>query len=314
VAIVCTLVAQQAAGQSVEDYEEFYIHVRFDALDNIVLCSAVDSVLYEPLAYGVRRDSARRPIELARFRFGNIDNFTPYAITRITYDTDGDAVVERRTFHLSNGAPAAVGKISMVELLRRPSAGIVIRSLLNRKGEPVDDSAWTSRAYIARGEDGVYSQQWFISTGKQQKGTGSDSPLAPFGDMPAGAWFRRFALDDRGRLRWEQVYGIDKKPIPFPGGEMIRAYERDSCGMVTRVRLLRDASTPTTDSDGVHAISSTYDRRGNLVEQSFYDIDGRPRSRTSTRAARVVYIRRSFDNALIRTDLYDAAGMPVKTP
>jgi len=302
------IVTTTTYGQSIGDYTEFYRQMRLGPLDELTFCRPTDSVEYEPEAIGVLRDTLGRPIETAYFFYGNIDTRRPWSIMKIVYRKQGDALTEERTYHLSNGAPTLVGKASIVEIFRRPGAGVSIRTLLSARHEPVDDSVWVSRAFVTRSREGVYDGQWFISTGKQQKGTGSDLGNAPFAAMPDGTWFRRFAIDSAGNLLWERVYDFDRKPIPFAGGEVVRRYDRDSCGQAVRTRFEDLNGAPMADSQGIHQILQGYDDRGNLVEARYIGVDGRPRRSTRTGAARVVYVYRRFDNHLIRVERYDEQG------
>lgn len=292
-------------GQSIEEYEEFYYYLRFTPLEQIVFCSQVDSVQGAPICYGIKRGTAGRPIEIARFRLGNIDNSGDYSIIRMKYRSDGSGTVEERTFHLSNGAPVTRGKTSIVEILNRPAVGVTMRSLLDLNREPVDDSVWVARAFITRQSDGTYEEQWFVSNGKQQKGSGSDPIYAQFGPMPPGVWFRRFGLDSAGSLAWERVYGLDLKPIPFSGDAYLRRYERGACDSIVTVSFFDSQERPAVDIAGVHAVTTRHDRRGNIAEVVYRDLAGRLHIPTGGKGARIRFQYRSFDDYLESIWFYD---------
>ena len=312
--VLCASISVQLQGQSLDEYSEFYRSMRRGPLDEYIFCGPTDSAATDPMAIGVRRDSLGRPLEVARFRFGNIDNTGDYSVIRVEYVDQESSIKEMRTFHLSNGAPTVVGKTTTEEVLRRRSTGVMIRSLLNRKGEPVDDSVWVSRAFFTGKSDGTYEEQWFVSTGKQQKGAGSDLPGSPFGSMPPSTYFRRFGLDGAGNLAWERVFSFEKRPIPYPGGEVVRRYRRDSCSRAV-VTTFEDADgKPMVDSGGVHEVRERYDVAGNLLERSFHALDGSLRFDRHAGYARIELHYRRFDNVLVNTELFDAQNRPVSPP
>lgn len=297
-----------AHAQNPDDYTEYYHYLRFTPLERIVFCSPVDTVESVPLCYGVRRDTMGRVVEVARFRNGNIDNSGDYSIVRFSYRVEGSGTVEERTYHLSNGAPVTLGKASIVEVLNRPGAGITMRSLLNAKREPVDDSARVSQAFTTKEKDGSYNQQWFVSNGKQQKGTGSDPSYTQFGTMPPEVWFRRFGLDSSGSLAWERVYGFDRKPLAFSRNVFERHYSREACDLSITVSYFDDRGRAVADTSGVHSVTTTHDRRGNLVEEVFRDLDGNLVVPLGGPGARILYRYRAFDDLLEFVEYYDGQG------
>lgn len=299
-----------AQAQTIDDYPEYYHYLRFTPLERIILCSPVDSVESVPLCYGVKRDGEGRIVEIARFRHGNIDNSGDYSIVRVTYRVESSGAIEERTYHLSNGAPVTRGKASIVEVLNRPGAGVTMRSLLNAKREPVDDSVWVSRAFIMREKDGSYDEQWFVSNGKQQKGTGSDPAYSQFGEMPQDVWFRRFGLDSSGSLAWERVYGFDRKPRSFAGDVYVRRYQRAPCDSVITVTYFNDRDEAVTDPAGTHSITTSHDSRGNLVEKVYRGLDGNLHVPEGERGARIRYSYRRFDDFLEWAEYFDDHDQP----
>jgi YD repeat-containing protein len=325
--LICTTAllagATSLGAQTISDYNEFYGLLTISAIEQVVPCYPIIPApatpsRSAPLSYGVLRDSLGRVTRITRFSFGNPDTKGgPWTTMRVAY-TDYDTVntvVQRRTFFNASGMPVTVGRAFAEEVITRKSTGqLLMRKLVDRAGKPVNDDAGVSRAMFRSDEPGTIIEEWYYNSGKLHYGAGSDGQFRPFAAMPIGAYYRRMKVDDRGRLLREEVWDFDKKPIPFPGGEMIRAYEVNDCGQPARATFLDLKGEPMADSDGIAAMTFDYDAAGRLVGWRSFDLAGDPKGRKGDNAAGARYSYRAFDGMLLGEELFDPKGNPVATP
>ncbi|HZT82975.1 MAG TPA: protein kinase, partial [Gemmataceae bacterium] len=78
-----------------------------------------------------------------------------------------------------------------------------------------------------------------------------------------------------------------------------KRFELDERGLPVRIRLLGPNDQPVRCKDGYAEVSRRYDGLGNLVEEAWFDLDGKPAVNRATGAARVTY-------------RYDERGNPVE--
>lgn len=313
--IALILMALPASGQTIDDYSEFHRLLRIDAAEHVVLCHEIEDPMAESRAYGVMRDTSGRPTQMTIFMFGNPDSRTDWTTMRIRYiqlDTI-NSIIERRTFYNASGMPVDLASgIFMEEILRRIDGPVVLRKFLNRSGELVNDTAGVSRTLFRETAGGELMQEWFYGTGKQHYGTGSDGPARPFAPMSPQTYFRVIKLDHTGNLLSERLLDFDRKPLPFPGGEVIRVYEPDDCGQPVRVTFLDAEGRPMTDADGVAFMRFGYDYAGRMVEWSTFGPGGKPHGRGAERVAAMRYTYRRFDGLLVGIEKFDEKGNPVQ--
>lgn len=316
VALLATATSLRA--QTINDYSEFYGLLTINAIEQIAPCYRVDAARSAPLAYGVRRDSLGRVTQITRFSFGNPDTkggeWTTMRIGYTDYDTV-NTIVQRRTFFNASGTPVTVGRAFAEEVINRKSTGgLLLRKIVDRAGKPVNDDAGVSRAMFRSDEPGIILQEWYYSSGKLHYGAGSDGQFRPFAEMPLQAYYRRMKVDDLGHLLREEVWSFDKKPIPFPGGEMVRSYEVNDCGQPTRVTFLDLEGEPMADSSGIAAMTLEYDGMGRLVGWRSFDLAGDPKGRREDNVAGARYSYRAFDGMLLGQEMFDPKGNPVASP
>jgi|GEM_PF-2009989 len=314
------LLVGSAAGlraQLLSDYGEFYQKFTINAVETVTPCYRTDAPQSLPVVYGVRRDSLGRVVQISRFSFGNIEAKSEWATMRIAY-TDYEATntsVQRRTFFNASGMPIGLGWAFAEEIVSRRGTGqLLMRKLVDRDGKPVNDDVGVSRAMFKSETPGVIVQEWYYKTGKVHFGEGSDGPYRPFAEMPPQTYFRKMTVDSNGHLLREEVWNFDKKPIPFPGGELVRGYEVNDCGQPTRVINLDRENRPMSDNSGVASYRFEYDGAGRLIGWEAFDLAGSPKGRPGDGVAAAKFIYRAFDGVLLNEQWFDAAGKQVDIP
>ncbi len=306
-------VSQTARGQSLADFGEFYLSMRINGMERLVFCRPTEAPAKESEAFGVRRDTNGNPVEVMRFFFGNPHTRKGWTIMRITYLTSDSVgtILERRTFHTANGAPMEVGYAFGEEILYRKNGEIVRQRLLDRNDDLLGKVPIVSQSRFMYLESGLIEREWRFASGKMHWGTNGDGPMRPYGPIPEGGYFRRYKVDERGELLYEELRDFGKKPFRFAGGEFARAYELNDCGEAIRVRFLDPAGKPMTDSMGVAGLTYSYDDHGRLVEVVSIDAQGTP-TEGSDGIARVTRTFHTFDGSLVSEQAYDVQGNVVE--
>ncbi|HVZ38461.1 MAG TPA: hypothetical protein VHI13_04235 [Candidatus Kapabacteria bacterium] len=313
--LLATLAALAPAalrGQSLNDYTEFYRLLRVDALEHLVLCNPATAPASEPFVIGIRRDTLGRPVQLTRFRFGNADTRSDWATMRISY-TRYDSlnlIVERRTYFDGTGMAVQADWAFSEEVYRRPEGQLLQRKILDRMGKPANDSSGVHRALYRTVEPGVYAQEWYYSSGKAH--FGDNLPLRPFAGIGNTAYFRRFKTDAHGNLVREEISNIDRRPIPFPGGEYVRAYELNECGLPVKVSFLSTDGGNMSDSSGIASITYAYDTSGRMIEWHSFDLKGNPKGRRGDGVAGMRFTYRQFDGVLVKEEKLDERDRVMK--
>lgn len=305
-----SLAVATAAGQSLVDYATFYRLLRITATEQLVFCHPTSTPDKDPLSYGVLLDSLQRPIQITRFMFGNPDSRGDWTTMRIRY-TRYDTIrteVQRRTFFNASGMPIILGEIAAEEVLHRIDGPILMRKLVDRSGKLVNGPGDVSRTMYRAQDADMLIQEWYYSNGKHHYGSGSDGPLRPFAPMPEQTYFRLMKIDANGNLLREEVWDFNKRPIPFPGGEKVRAYELNDCGQPIRVTFLTTHGQPMSDSDGVAYKTFAYDHAGRMIEWKAYGASGKPKGRHEDGVAAARYIVREFDGVFIREERFNEQG------
>lgn len=300
----------QMRSQSLADYTEYYRLLRINADERLAFCYPTATPVSEPMAIGVKRDTLGRPVQITRFRFGNADSRSAWATLQIEYKLYEtiNTLVERRTFASASGMPVLIGWAFAEEVYRRMNGELLQRKIVDRAGKPVNDEAGVHRAFYKIQEPGTIVQEWYYANGKLHFGTGSDGSMRPFAPMPPQTYYRRYMVDTAGNLLREQLTNFNRKPIPFPGGEFVRSYEVNECGLPTKVTFLDLEGEPMEDSSGVAMITFTYDDAGRMTEWRAFDSDESPKGRRGDGVAAVVYTYRAFDGVLMKEELFDAKG------
>lgn len=313
--LLMPLAVLPARAQTVEDFKEFHRLLRINAAEHVLLCHEASDPYAEPQVYGVLRDSLGRPVQVTKFRFGNLDARDVWTTMRISYlrlDTI-NSILERRTFYNASGTPVdiMISGVFSEEILRRTNGQVVMRQNKDRAGKQANDTAGVSRAIFREVDNGEIKQEWFYSTGKQHFGTGSDGPLRPFAYMTPQTYYRLMKLNEQGELLRERLLDLDATPIPFPNGAMMFAYELNACGQPERVTFLNSQGDPMTDSDGVASTTLKYDDAGRAIEWRTFDLSGSPHARRSDGVAGTRFIYRDFDAYLLRIEKFDEKGNPL---
>lgn len=276
--------------------ETYYRHYWLDAFDRFVFADTLKAPEDGVESVGVARDSLGRIKRITRYWYGNIDTKAPWAMMQITHiasDTGG-LRAERREYQLVNERPIAIGKIASVVLRYRADGTLLTRGTFDLERKPVDDANYIGGTLIRPLGDSSYMQEWFVSTGKQQRGWHSDPEKSPFGELPYDAWFRRFTVDSHGWLTSEEVMGFDKRPLPYPGGEMGRRYEYDESGRVLRLRLVDRNGDAMEDAVGVAAEEFEYDSLGRVSISRTLDSGGHLHARKADGVAELRYTYHPF--------------------
>lgn len=294
---------------SIPGYTEFYRLMRYNAFGQIVLCYPTQDPKGEPDVFAVARDINGRPKTITRFFFGNHDTRSEWTTMQIayTYYPSTAMLVERRTYHEGTGAPKQVRGAFGVEVLNKGGL-LTMRRLIDKEGEPIVGVPIVVRSLFKEERPGTNIQEWFFGNGKQYRGQGTDDPGMPFGDMPQQAYFRRFTVSPRGEVVREEVWGLDKRAMPFPGGEIVRAYEQNHCGQTSQIAYLDEHGEVRSNDDGIVRETLQYDGSGRLVEWRAYGEGGSPHQRRSDSAAGLVFRYRDFDGVLVAIERYNAKG------
>jgi len=291
--------------------EAYYRSYRLDAFDRFIFCDTLKVPEEDVEAVGVARDSLGRIIRLTRYWYGNIDTKAPWAMMEIVHTGGADSGgrrAETRSYQLVNGRPIAIDKIASVVLRYRSDGSLLSRTNFDLQRKPVDGPYYIGGTAMQPVDSASYVQEWFVSTGKQQRGYQSDPPLGPFGELPYDAWFRRITVNRQGWLLREEVMGIDKQVIPYPGGEMGRRYEHDDCGRVLRIRLVTRDDEAMGDTAGVAAIEYEYDSAGRVTLWRTLDTSGNLHARGADRTAEIRYSYHPFSGHITRVVRINEAG------
>jgi hypothetical protein len=297
---------------SIAGYTEYYRLLRFNALDQIVLCYPTADPRHEADVVAVARDAQGRPTLVTRYFFGNPGTRGEWTSMRIEYNfyPSTGQLVERRTYHDPNGAPMEVRGAYGQEILFK-AGQLTMRRLIDQNNKPIVNVRQVIRSLFKEERPGTIVQEWFFGNGKQYFGIGTDNPGQPFGDMPPEAYFRRFTVNAAGELVREEVWGIEKRAIEYPGGEIVRAYELNECGQPQNIAYLDEQGAMRPNRDGIVREKLRYDDFGRLVEWQAFGETGVPRARSDDGAAAIVFHYRPFDGVLVGVDRFDANGDPL---
>jgi hypothetical protein len=300
---------------SIPGYSEYYRLMRFNGLDQIDFCYPTSDPVGEPLAFAVARDLNGRPTTITRFFFGNPENRAEWTTMRIeyTYYPSTAMLVERRTYHDPSGAPMEAFGAYGEEVLYK-GGQLTMRRAIDANGKPIINVRMVVRSLFKEERPGTIVQEWFFGNGKQYFGIGTDKPGEPFADMPGDAYFRRYTVDTRGEVVREEVWGLEKRAIPYPGGELVRAYEVNECGQTTSVVYLDEEGNERPNSDGIERETMRYDDAGRIAEWQAFGITGVPKGRSVDSAAAMIFHYREFDGVLVGVDRFDEKGNPIATP
>jgi YD repeat-containing protein len=255
----------------------------------------------------VKRDSLHRPIAITRFFFGNPDSKQSWTTVTITYVAiaASNTLLTRRMYYGPNMVPVTIGWEYGEEVLTRPDGELLLRRPIDLEGHPPHKVPVVGRTLYRRESPNVYVQQWFYSSGKQHYGIGTDGEDRPFALLSDTAYFRRFETNDAGALVREEQWSLMKIPIPFRGGEFVRKYQVDECGSPVSVRFFDVDGKPMADRAGIAEERYTYDRSGRVTSWEAYDLNGKLHGRLPDGVARILFVYRPFDGALLRQELYD---------
>jgi hypothetical protein len=314
--LLCFGLARAASAQSLDDYHEFYRLLRVNAIEGYVPCYPTSAPGSEPQVYGVRRDTLGRPVEISRFFFGNLDGREGWATMRIQYlanDSTG-IQLQRRLYFGPGGIPLGVRGGVSEEVLSRKDGRLLLRRLIDTDGKLLSRVSYVTESIYRDSSkiNGWLTQEWHFGNGRMHYGTGSDNPASSFAEMPAqGAYYRRYQVNDKGELIREELMGLERRPVPYPGGELVHAYELNDQGQPARMTFLDGSGHPMTDSSGIAAVTYRYDDHGRIVEWQAMGIDGQPVGRRPDGVAAIRWNYRPFDGVLLGSEEFDAKGNPL---
>jgi hypothetical protein len=299
---------------TIPGYTEYYRVMRYNGLDQIVFCYPTNDPKSEPDVYAVARDINGRPTTITRYFFGNPETRVEWTTMRIAYNyyPSTAQMVERRTYHDVAGGPIAVRGGYGVEVMYK-GGQLTMRRLIDQNDKPVMNTPIVVRSFFKEERPGTIVQEWFFGNGKQYFGIGNDQPGTPFGDMPPPAYFRRYSVNARGDVVREEVWGIEKTAIPYPGGELVRAYELDECGMPIAITYLDESGRARPNADGIARETRRYDDFGRLTEWQAFNERGTPQARRDDGAAAMRLRYRAFDGVLIGIERFDEQGNVIAT-
>lgn len=310
------LLLPSANAQRLPSADAYYLEFSLNALRRPVFCHRLDSAVAAPRSYAVDFDSLGRPVQVTRLFFGNLDSYGDWTIMKFRYDTLGrGSRLVRRTWHNPSGFPVPIGVAHGEDILYDSSGALLMITAIDANANRVERVNAVTRSLYRPMPDGSYLQEWRYSNNKQYDGSERDLWGTQFAPLDRRAWFRNFRVDERGYVVEETPWSIQKKPVPFPGGELVRRYERNACGNATSIRFLDLNGDPMADSSGVARIDFEYDHAGRLTAWRSYDIEGNPTGRSGFNgAASMSRTYREFDGAMIQETFYDASGAEVKKP
>lgn len=303
---------------SAQEQSAWYLHFSMDAERRPVFCGELDSAARteHPRAYKVSFDSLGRPEQVNRMFFRNLDSRAEWTIMKFRYDTlPSGAVLTRRTWHNPSGFPLKLGIAHGEDVIHDSVGKLLLITAIDSEAQRVERVNAVTKMTFRPEPDGSYMQGWRYSNNKQFSGSEEDRWGTQFAPLDEDAWFRFFTTDERGFLIEERPADLAQKPVSFPGGEMVRRYERNECGQPITVRFFDLEGNPMADASGVARIEYEYDNALRLVSWSAYDMNGKPAGREAKdNAARMVREYRQFDGVLLREVLYDASGEEINLP
>lgn len=303
---------------SAQGQPAWYLHFSMNAERRPVFCGELDSAERptHPRAYEVFFDSLGRPTQVNRMFFRNLDSRADWTIMKFRYDTlPSGSILTRRTWHNPSGFPVQLGIAHGEDVIHDSAGKLLLITAINSEAQRVERVNAVTKMTFRAEPDGSYMQGWRYSNNKQFSGSEEDMWNSQFTQLDTEAWFRFYSTDERGFLLEERPVDLAQKPVPFPGGEMVRRYERNECGQPVTVRFFDLDGNPMTDDSGVARIEYEYDSNLRLVSWSSYGLDDNPVGREAeNNAARMVREYRQFDGVLLREVFYDAAGEEVMAP
>lgn len=305
-----------ATAQRFAGADAYYTEFSLNALRRPVFCRPLDSAAGTPRCYAVNYDSLGRPARITRLFFGNLDSYSPWTIIKFEYATlESGSMLVRRTWHNPSGFPIPIGIAYGEDVLYDSTGGLVMITAIDNEAQRVERVNAVTRSIFRPTVDGEYVQEWRYANNRQYTGSETDIWDTQFAPLDRNAWFRRFRTDERGFLLEESPWDLSKKPVPFPGGEMVRRYERDTCGQPLSIRFFDLQGNAMADSSGVARIDFEYDEKGRILSWRSFDLNGEKRGRNDFNGAAVMSrTYRDFDGALIRETFYDAEGNEVEGP
>lgn len=295
----------------------YFLHFSVDALRKPVLCNRIDSAIQHPRTYAAEFDSLGRVRQITRLFFGNLDSRADWTIMRFRYDTlPSGSVLVRRTWHNPSGFMLKIGVAHGEDVLYDENGRLLMITAIDNEGNRVERVNAVTRTMYKTTPDSAedYIQEWRYSNNKQYFGSEFDPWNSQFAELSPDAWFRIFSTDGEDMLTMERPLDLSMEPVPFPGGEMVRRYERNECGQALRVRFEGLDGAPMSDSAGVESISFEYDDAGRLVAWKAFGAKGKPTGRFGyDGAAAMVRSYREFDGALVSEKFLDPAGNPLES-
>ncbi len=313
--VLLLIVPAVGSAQKFSEFTEFYRSVRVNGLEQLVFAHPSTDPLRDPSAYGVKRDSAGRPVMVMRFYFGNPHTRGLWTYMRIQYLTSSEAgtTLQRRTFHAPNNAPMQVGYAYGEEALFRANGEIIRYAQLDREDNLLGKvPIVTACRYRYTGPTSVI-QEWRFESGKLHWVANNypDSSQRFLEHAPDGAYFRTLTMDERGQVAQESLLGINKRPFAYQAGVYAVRYVRDTVGQITSLSYIGADGAPTADTSGISTIQFEYDDWGREVVWKAFGLDEKPHGRSSDGAARIVRQYSSFDGSLEKEEIYNAEGARV---
>lgn len=294
----------------------WFLHFSLNAERKPVLCGELDSagIKVAPRYYEVLYDTLGRPVQISRYFFGNLDSRADWTIQKFKYDTlpSGSTFV-RRTWHNPRGFMLQIGIAHGEDVLYDSTGNLLLTTAIDSEGNRVERVNAVTKMTFRKAPDGSYLQGWRYSNNKQFHGSEKDIWGTEFAQLDANAWFRIFRTDENGHLLEERPVDLAQQPVPFPGGELMRRYERNPCGQPLAIHFMDLEGNPMADSSGVAGIAFEYDNNMRLISWRSYDLHGNLKGRKEFGgAARMAREYRQFDGALIREVFYDANGSEIE--
>jgi len=301
--------------QTFAEFTEFYRSVRVNGLEQLVFSHPSPDPARDPSAYGVKRDTAGRPVMVMRFFFGNPHTRGLWTYMSIQYIANNNAgtLLQRRTFHTANNAPMPVGFAYGEEVLHRANGQVVRYAQLDREDNLLGNVPIVTACRYRYAAPNRVTEEWRFESGKLHWVANNypDSTQRFLMPAPDGAYFRTLTLDEKGQVVQEELQGINKRQFAYQPGIYAVRYVRDSLGQVVSLGFIGSDSKPAHDQSGIATIRFGYDAWGREVLWKSFGVDGAPHARASDGVATVVRKYNDFVGALEKEEFFNADGVPV---
>ena len=171
---------------------------------------------------------------------------------------------------------------------------------LYRTSALLQEKSAISRHLLSYNEQGLLTQRRYV--GLQNVPAGDKDKI--YGES--------YTYDEQGHLTEIAYLGIDGNVKANDVGLAIRVYGYDEDNNWTSTTYLTAERSGSHDGQNCSIVRLSYDKYGNRIRESYYDIDGKPSIRTDMNVSGIAYTYDERGNE-IRRACYDVDGKPTYT-